>query len=127
MTFDISEVLKNSNKASKTESVPHGKYSCRCDEVIWAPGYKPGSAFKMTYTLTNSAGEEFSLKEIFYNSNTARTCEFFEYLIENGFQDVFDFEGSTEEVEIGYSVSGYKRFNGIISRSFVAPKEDENQ
>ena len=125
MAFDISEILKNSRKNTKPDAIPHGKYFCKCNKVVWAPGYKPGSAFQMSYTLTNSAGEEFDLQEIFYNSNTDRTCEFFEYLIENGFRDVFDFEGSSEEVEIGYSVSGYKRFSGIIARSFAEPKEEE--
>ena len=121
--FDITSILKDSAKR-KNEGLPLGKYDCRVDKVVWAPGFKPGSAFKISYTLYNAAGDRFDHNELFYNSETDRTLEFFEYLYNNGIRDVFDFEGCRETVEIGYTVSGRKRFTGIISRHFVS-KESE--
>lgn len=124
MTFDITDIVKRAQKAKKIDSIPLGRYACRCDKVEWAPNFEIGSAFKMHYVLTSPKGEEYVHEELFYNSETERSIKFFNYLFDAGISNVFDFEGMEEEIVIGYNVRGSHRYTSIISRKFVS-KESE--
>lgn len=124
MKFQIPDyVIKT--ELRKTEALPLGEYSSVVTKISWAEGYKIGSAFKVEYLLTNSDGETFEHSEIFYNKRTDRTNEFFAYLYENGIRDVFDFEGCRETVEIGYDISGRKRYTSIIKRTFAGKESSD--
>lgn len=125
MVFDITQIVKQNVRKKDSDKIPLGTYASKCVSVEWAPGFKSESAFKMSYVLVSPQGEEFDHSEIFYNSQTPRSIEFFNYLFDHGIRNVFDFEGCEETVEVGYTVNGYKRYTGIIVRSFVEPKEEE--
>lgn len=120
MMFDITQIIKQTNKNKSHEAIPLGKYDCRCTKVEWAPNFEVGSAFKMHYILTAPDGEEYVHDELFYNSETERSIKFFNYLFDAGISNVFDFEGKNELVDVGYTVKNGRRFTSIISRKFVS-------
>ena len=124
MVIDITQIVKQNVRKKDSDKIPLGTYASKCVSVEWAPGFKSESAFKMSYVLVSPQGEEFDHSEIFYNSQTPRSIEFFNYLFDHGIRNVFDFEGMEEEIVIGYSVRGSHRYTSIISRSFVTKKAD---
>lgn len=124
MVFDITQIVKQNVRKKDSDKIPLGTYASKCVSVEWAPGFKSESAFKMSYVLVSPQGEEFDHSEIFYNSQTPRSIEFFNYLFDHGIRNVFDFEGMEEEIVIGYSVHGSHRYTSIISRSFVTKEAD---
>ena len=115
---------KNATKAKK--GIPFGEYRSTVTSVQWAEGYKARTAFEVKYALMNEAGENFSFKELFFNETTnPRTAEFLAYLVENGIDDLADFEGCEETIEIGKNVKNNRVYRSIIEREFLTVSETD--
>jgi hypothetical protein len=118
--------MKASKEKKGEKGVPFGKYQSMVTSVQWAEGYKAGTAFVVKYALGNEAGEKFSFKELFFNETTnSRTAEFLAYLADNGIDDLADFEGCLESIEIGKNVKNSRIYRSIIEREFLTVSETD--
>lgn len=113
------DLTKFNTKKKKTLST--GFHFSRVDDVYWSKGFIEGQAIEIKYTITDTDGTEHEFKETFYNDDSnERTNEFFEYLKQHGIDDINEFVGCTEEVDIRKNATNRGVFKTIYRRKFIS-------
>ena len=116
--------LKMSKKRTGSSGGPRpGTYDADVISITDAPGYKPGSAFVVTYSLTD--GERtWTYNETFINDLAEpRTKEFIDYLEKNGIptDNIDGFVGCHQElILLKEYVPGRGTFLNVDGRKFVS-------
>ena len=104
----------------KKRGLKPAEYTSHVNSVAWAPGYREGDAFEVCYTLTNSDGEAFPYKELFYcNGPNNRTEGFYDYLAKHGINSIEAFVGCNEKLTILKRVKDNRTFLTIDHREFL--------
>ncbi len=102
------------------KKIQPGVYTSEVTDVHWAPGYVEGKAIEVRYRLSNDNGNEFPFKETFLvDPDHERSAKFFNYLAENGIEDVEEFVGCHERVTIMRDVVNGATFANIVNREFI--------
>ena len=124
--ISLKKLQKKAGNAAHTSNVPVGKYNSVVLSVEEPKDFAPGEKAIIRYELTNDKGEKFSFKdEYLIRRATPRTYELFEYLAEYGIDDLEDFVGCEEEVEILMRSGRYgQNFASICSREMIAIPEE---
>ena len=114
-------IIKNSSKSKSLKKAPEGTYESSVKKVRWAEGAENEEAFEIVYDLENAEGEKFWHREIFKNTaKNPRTKKFFEYLLDNGIEDLDELAGKKEKLVLeeceGYDGNTYVN---ITARAFI--------
>lgn len=119
--LDLSKVKKRNNRSLqyRQQQARPGNQDSVVTSVTEPEGYTPGTAVKITYRLTDSAGRVSSHHETFIIGGKRipdRTYDFNEYLDANGIEYYDDFVGCAERLTM---VKNGLYLN-IVKREFVS-------
>lgn len=114
-------IIKKSSKSKSLKKAPAGTYESSVKKVSWAEGAENEEAFEIVYDLENADGEKYWHREKFKNTEkNPRTWKFFEYLLDNGIEDLDDLVGKKEQMVLeereGYDGNTYVN---ITARAFI--------
>ena len=102
------------------KKIQPGEYVSEVVNIRWAPGYVEGKAIEIRYRLSNDSGNDFPFKETFLvDPEHERSAKFFNYLAENGIEDVEEFVGCHERVTVMRDVVNGATFANIVDREFI--------
>ena len=108
----------------KREPKP-GTFNFTVTDVGPAPGYKPGHAAIVSYELVDKNGVKYPYQETFRLVKPFRehSKKFFEYLEDNGIDDLSEIVNGQGELTLQYEFVGARRYLNVAEREFFF--EDE--
>jgi len=120
-------MAKQKKKTEAKKSVVPGVYTSKVTSVYWSKGYVEGTSFDVEYELVDMNGKVHSFKERFHNNETnRRTQDFYDKLDSYGIEDLADFVGVEETVEILKDASSSYSKPQIVNRElYTAEKGGE--
>lgn len=117
--------MSRKNKQSRRETIPPGVYRSKVIRVEIDNRYQKG-AVVVTYELKDKK-KNYTFKEVFIDDDRfERTVDFFDYLSELGIENLEDFVGCEEELDLkwNFTAKGRKELT-IDTRKFLGFADDE--
>ena len=111
--------LASTTANTRKDHIPPNIYPSTVVKVEYDTRYKDG-AYILTYLLQGKS-KTYTYEERFIdNTRFARTRKFYRYLAKNGIDEVEDFEGCHEEVDLRWDFTNTgKRELTIADRTFI--------
>ena len=89
--------LSKRKKISQKNKIKPAQYPSVVKAVEETDGYIEGTSVTIRYILTDCNGKKLEYSELFHiTERNKRTCDFLDYLEENGIEDLADFVGCQE-------------------------------